>query len=360
MARTLASIQKVTDIQPIAGADKIVRAQILGWQCVVKKDEFNVGDAVVYVEVDSIMPERPEFDFLKDRNYRVKTIKLRGQISQGLVLPLSILPSQGLYTKWGIGQDVTELLGVTKYDPQADEETELMTTNVSRVTKFLRRFKWYRDIFMVKNEGGFPSWITKTDEIRIQNFPDICEREHNTILEVTEKLDGQSATYFLKREKFGRFTFGVCSRKIYLKNPENNNYWKIAKEFNIEKTLRSIIGKRDFVVLQGEIIGEGVQGNKYKIKGLDFYAFNLIFPDAHAGMINMRNLLMPHGIKVVPVIQMLWRLPATIEEAVEFSKGISWVHGSTQREGVVCRDPYRKPILSFKIINPEFLLKNNG
>ena len=122
MARQLASIRRISDIRLIAGADRIVVAQVDGWECVVQKDEFHVGDRVVYIEVDSVVPERPEFEFLRDRKFRVRTIKLRGQVSQGLVLPLSILPT-GNYED---GADVTDVLGVTKYDPQAQQEALLL------------------------------------------------------------------------------------------------------------------------------------------------------------------------------------------------------------------------------------------
>lgn len=356
--RKLASIQKITEIREIPNADKIVMARVLGWECIVKKDEFKVGDTVVYVEIDSVLPERPEFEFLRSRKFRVKTIELRGQVSQGLVLPMSVLPSTYLYeTRW-MGQDVTELLGIIKYDPQGAEEDELVTDNVNAVVKFLRRFKWYRKLFMVKDEGGFPTWIKKTDETRIQSMPEILEDEKNTLLQVTEKLDGQSATYFLKREKFGRMKFGVCSRKVYLKTPGDNNYWKIARKYNIEKVLRNIIGKNDYVILQGEIVGEGIQGNKYKIKGLKFYAFNLIYPEKQYPYFSMASKLSSEQIDCVPIISDNWTLPETMDEAVNFSIGKSVVNPNIQREGVVCRDTHRSKVLSFKIINPKFLLEN--
>lgn len=207
MARQLASIRRISDIRPIPGADRIAVAQVDGWECVIQKDEFQVGDLVVYVEVDSIVPERPEFEFLRDRKFRVRTIKLRGQVSQGLVLPLSILP-EGTYTD---GLDVTEVLGIKKYDPQAQQEALLM-----------------------------------------QKQPSLSKR---------------------------RFEFGVCSRNIRLGEPDNSSYWTVAKQYDIENVLKQLVGDYGTIVMQGEICGNGIQGNKYHISGYDLFVFNLIYPD---------------------------------------------------------------------------------
>jgi hypothetical protein len=231
MSRKLASIQKILNIEPIPGADAIEKATVLGWECVIaKRDNFKIGDLVVYIEVDSIVPEKPEFEFLRDRKFRVRTIKLRKQVSQGLVLPLSILP-KGNYNE---DDDATEVIGVKKYDPQADAEQKLMeqklATSNNKIHKFFSRYPWYRKLFFKPKKGGFPKFIKKTDEDRIQLFPGICEREKDTIFSVTEKIDGQSGTYFLvknpKRFPFlkQKYTFGVCSRNIHLTKPDNSSY----------------------------------------------------------------------------------------------------------------------------------------
>ena len=121
--RKLATIREVADIRPIQGADNIEVAQIDGWECVVRKGEFHVGEHVIYVEVDSVLPDRPEFEFMRNRKFRVRTIKLRGQVSQGLVFPLAVLP---VGTPTELGQDVTKELGIEKYDPQAAQEAVLL------------------------------------------------------------------------------------------------------------------------------------------------------------------------------------------------------------------------------------------
>lgn len=355
--RQLATIRTIASTRPIQGADRIEVAQVDGWECVVKKGEFEVGQQIVYVEVDSVMPERPEFEFLRDRKFRVRTIKLRGQVSQGLVLPLDILPA-GNYK---LGDDVTELLGVTKYDPQAQQEALLLTkqpkTPTNPVVKFLMRFKWYRRLFMKpKRKGGFPDWIVKTDETRIQNLTTLfdIERKKGTLFSVTEKVDGQSATYFLQKISRRKYEFGVCSRNIRLGTPDNSSYWTIARKYDIENVLKKLIGEYQTIVLQGEICGDGIQGNKYHISGYDFFAFNLIYPDHKCTTAEIKETLAPFGIKSVPIVEEGKALPETIAELVEYSKGKSVVRKEQKREGIVMRNVQNN--ISFKVINPDFLL----
>lgn len=357
MARQLASIRRISDIRPIPGADRIVVAQVDGWECVVQKDEFQVGDPVIYVEVDSIVPERPEFEFLRDRKFRVRTIKLRGQVSQGLVLPLSILP-EGIYTD---GLDVTEALGIKKYDPQAQQEALLMQKQPkapqNRFIKFMMRFKWYRKFFAKPTrKGGFPDWIVKTDETRIQNMPALFDTESKkgTEFSVTEKVDGQSATYYLHRLSKRRFEFGVCSRNIHLGEPDNSSYWTVAKQYDIENVLKQLVGDYDTIVMQGEICGNGIQGNKYHISGYDLFVFNLIYPDRKCTTAEIVELIKPFGLKTVPIVEEGKKLPGTIAELVEYSKGNSVVRKQQKREGIVMRNTQSN--ISFKVINPDFLL----
>ena len=223
--RKLASIQTIRNIRDIPNAQNIVIAEILGWEVVVaKKDNFQVGDLVAYIEIDSIVPDKPEFEFLRDRKFRVRTIKLRKQVSQGLIMPLSILKGKN----YKEGQDVTKEIGVIKYDPQGDKERRLAEEQAnrtkSRIKRFMSRYPWYRRLFMPKQaKKNWPKFIKKTDEDRIQLFPHICEQYADTEFIVTEKLDGQSGTYFLLRKpkhkflwwEFGsEFVFGVCSRNL--------------------------------------------------------------------------------------------------------------------------------------------------
>lgn len=354
--RQLATIRTISGIRPIPNADRIVVAQVDGWECVVQKDEFHVGDLIVYIEVDSVLPQRPEFEFMRDRKFRVRTIKLRGQVSQGLVLPITILPDGN----YAAGMDVTELLGITKYDPQAQQEALLLQQikkQQNPIVAFLMRFQWYRNLFAKsKRKGGFPDWIVKTDETRIQNMPVLFDTEskRGTKFSVTEKVDGQSATYYLRRISKRRYEFGVCSRNIHLATPDNSSYWTVAKKYNIENVLKQLIGDGDSVVLQGEICGNGIQGNKYHISGYDLFVFNLIFPYSKCSTGKIAEMIAPFGLKTVPILEEGKQLPATIAELVEYSKGFSTLRKGQKREGVVMRN--LESNISFKVINPDFLL----
>ena len=326
--RRLATIQKIEDIKPIELADNIVMALILGWQCVVKKDEFNIGDEVVYIECDSVLPDKPEFAFLKSK--RIKTIKLRGQISQGLVLPKSIL-GEGTFT---LDEDVTNLLGIEKY--------ELPSWDLKRYSQ------------------TFPAFINKTDEPRIQNIPYILDKYTDLDFTVTEKIDGSSITFYNYNG-----VNGVCSRNNII--PQGNSqWWYVPNKLDLFNKMEELGLKN--IAIQGELIGEGIQGNRYNIKKFDVYAFNAFnienqYYYTPEDAINLFNLL---GLNSVPVLFDKFTLPSTVQECVELSKGQSILNPKIKREGLVIRPKHISKVidrglannrLSFKVINPEWLLK---
>jgi len=359
ISRKLATVRTITDILPIPNADSIEVAVVDGWECVVRKSEnYKKGDMVVYVEVDSIMPERPEYEFLRPRKFRVKTIKLRGQVSQGLVLPLSCLNGKAV----DVGDDVTDILGVKKYDPQSEQEEKLFER---KNKKWYMRYAVVRRILRSKNEKRpFPSWIKKTDEERIQNLPQLFNQNKNTWFIATEKIDGQSATYFLERRPLGLgYNFGVCSRNWQFPAADGSSYWVVAKEKRIRNVLVAMAKKMGYrrIVLQGEIIGPGIQGNKYGLKEYDFYAFNLILDGRKQSRLTMEarlDVISYFGlpcIKTVPVAKLNFALGNTIPETVELAKGKSQL-ADIEREGIVVRNHEKN--ISFKIINPDFLLKH--
>ncbi len=325
--RKLASIQKISKLESIEGADSIVKATVLGWQLVVKKGEFNIGDLCVYCEIDSVLPEKPEFDFLKPRKMRIRTIKLRGQISQGICFPLSILPSD---VKIEEGKDVTAILGITKYEPPIPASLEGVA------------------------KGRFPSFIPKTDEARVQVLQDILDKYKGETFFYTEKLDGSSATYYLYEDQFG-----VCSRNLELIETEENTLWKLAREQKIEEKLKSL--NKNYAI-QGEIIGESVQSNKYNLRGQDIYFFNVYDIDEHRFLNFEESVFFFNNLdlKTVPVLETNYELSGNIEELVRLSVGKS-VLNDIQREGIVLR-PLKEiedssGRISFKAINPKFLLK---
>lgn len=361
--RKLATIRTIAEIRPIPEADRIEVAQIDGWEVIIsKKDNFSQGDKVVYIEIDSKMPATPEYEFLKSRKYVVKTIKMRGQISQGLVLPLAVLPP-GNYK---VGDDVTEILGITKHDPEAEQESTVISENKKKsrnpIIKFLMRFKWFRKIYLKPSvKDTFPNWIKKTDEERIQNMTRLFEKlkRDKTVLSVTEKVDGTSATFFLKKVGKNKYEFGVCSRNKRLVTEDNSYYWNVARKFKIKETLQTLIGGLDWIVLQGEITGEGIQGNKYPMDGGErFWAFNLISPEGKLTTEEMQRILLHYGIYTVPIFDDKFVIPEDweISDLVHYVQGKSQIY-PREREGCVFRNVEQN--ISFKCINPEFLIKND-
>lgn len=332
--RKLASIQIIANIEPIPDANVIRVASVLGWKTVIKDGQFNLGDRCVFVEIDAVFPAKPEFaEFLK-RGNRLKTIRLRGQISQGVCLPMSILPAGN----YNVGDDVTEILGITKYEPP-------IPACLGGVAK-----------------GLFPSFIPKTDEPRVQLLQDVLNKYQGHEFYITEKLDGSSATYYLKDGQFG-----VCSRNLEMLETETNTLWKLAKYCEIENKLRNL---KSNIAIQGELIGEGIQKNIYKIRGQKFYIFNIFDIDKsrYLPLPDIQNYLQimnngcPVKLELVPLVGSV-ALSNSIDEIVQQSIGFSILNKESPREGLVFR-PKTQEIwdadfgrISFKAINPEYLLK---
>jgi len=362
--RKLASVQQISNLQPIIGADKIECATILGWQVIVQKGMFKVGDLCIYIEPDAIIPRKEWSEFLfKDNKTKskhiLKTIKLRGQVSQGLVLPL-------LSEEYKLGDDVTDVLQIEKNDLQLIEEKLLNAQRKhGRLYKFLRRYIGRRFVFKTLGQS-FPSFITKTDEPRIQCMPTVCRDETDTYFQCTEKIDGQSATFFLRKREgilkfFSTFIFGVCSRNIFLTSKSNNNYWKIALHYNIEGRMKKYakqmkqkgIDIHTFII-QGEIAGPNIQKNKYNFSSLRLFVFNIQINGDKLDNEAIQVLCKELGLEIVPIISNFVKLPPTIPEAIRMTQGTSCL-ADIPREGLVCRN-YNKNI-SFKIVNVDFLLK---
>lgn len=326
--RQLASIQRIKNLESIENADAILKATVLGWQLVVRKDEFQIGDLCVYIEIDSVMPDRPEFEFLRARSNRVRTIRLRGQISQGICFPLSILPAG---TPIEEGLDVTDLLGITKYEPPIP--AQLAGTM----------------------KGNFPSFVPKTDETRVQILGALLEKYEGESCFITEKLDGSSVTYYVKDG-----VFGVCSRNLDLLETEENSFWKVARALDVEGKLRSL-GYN--VAIQGELIGEGIQKNKYKLRGQHAYFFNVFDIDQYEYLSfeGFKSTLKTLDLKTVPILDDNFSLIADIPALTELAIGKSKLCKTTHREGIVIRPLEekrdRRGRVSFKSINPKFLLK---
>lgn len=368
--RNLASIQKISNLEPIQNADAIEKATVLGWQLVVKKGDFAINDLCVFCEIDSILPEKPEFEFLKDRKFRIKTIKLRGQISQGICFPLSILPKN---IKIVEGLDVTEILGIEKYEPYQNEQINAKQTGKIIYPKWMpqwlrriiHKFKFVREYYR-QNSGhkSFPSLIPKTDETRVQVLQPLIDKYKGVKCYYSEKLDGSSITVYQINGKFG-----VCSRNIDLNRDNTDKFWKTVLEHDLENKFKNVFGNEN-IALQGELIGEGIQGNKYQLKGLDIYFYNVFFIKkyAYGNMNDLIEICQKLNEKTVPILNDNFELVNSIPELVELSKGKSNLNKKTTREGIVIRPLIEiedtdlhcqlvKNRISFKCVNPDFLLE---
>jgi RNA ligase (TIGR02306 family) len=325
---------------------------------VAKEVGHKINDLVVYCEIDSFLPIREEFEFLRkssfkkmgdQEGFRLKTIRLRGQVSQGLILPLSVLfegygyrvsetllnenvalePNRTVITPSDmieliVGNDLTEVLGIVKYEPPIPAELS------------------------GKVKGLFPSFIRKTDEERIQNLADEYDEMKKHSYYVTEKLDGSSATFYFKNGEFG-----VCSRNLELLETEGNTFWKVARELDLENKLKEY-GIN--LSVQGELIGEGIQGNPYKIKGQTVRFFNLFDIDlqVYHSLPVFKETMKVLGLETVPVLETHFHLPETIDELLKMADSKSVLNSNFDREGVVIRSLDRK--ISFKVISNKFLL----
>jgi RNA ligase (TIGR02306 family) len=338
MDRKLASIQVIKELSPINGADAILCAKVLGWECVVKKSEFQVGDRCVYFEIDSVLPIAQWNDHLRKeegKKLRVRTIRLRGQLSQGLAMPLSIIP----LGEYEVGQDVTQVVGVEKYEA-------VVPAHLSGMAK-----------------GNFPAFLHKTDETRLQSEPRVLDEaiSKGLVLVGTLKMDGTSFTAYRRNADFG-----VCSRNLDLKETEDNAHWKMARKLKLEEILRS---EPRNLCIQGEMVGLGIQGNRMGLKEVDLYLFNLFDIDTgkYAGYNELVEFGKKHNLKVVPVVAQKdfgFGETTTVSKMLEVASALNYDNG-TPAEGIVWRSACEtysdvlKGRMSFKTISSRFLLKYN-
>lgn len=380
--RKLAHIENVTNIRPIEGCDNIVQCNVLGWNVIIKKNEFKEGDKCVYIEIDSVCPkDNPNFAFLEKRKYKIKTLKMKGTISQGIVFPLSILPTNKYCA---IGDDVTDILKITEIEdevPKTSVNNDLKEKQFkakhkkffnNRIVKYFMKFSWFRKfvfMFMPKHttkKHNFPSYIVKTDETRLQNMPWVLDSCKGLPMIVTEKLDGTSSTFGLEKIKNNKFDFSVCSRNTRQEDIDKNCrledapsvYWEMAIKYDIENVLKDLQKKysADTVVIQGETIGEGIQKNKYNIEGHDLYVFNLIINGKRINSVKAREIVTRYGLNFVPILNEDFILLDSVNDMITYADGESQLR-HTLREGIVIRN-YDKNI-SFKCISNKFLLKHN-
>lgn len=337
--RKLATIRVIQQLKPIKDADLIEVAVIDGWEVVIKKGEFNIGDLCVYLEIDSWVPhelapflskgkEPREYQGVKGE--RLRTVKLKGQISQGLVLPLS--PADKEF--YGIDEDVTEEFNILKWEKEIPAQ------------------------LAGKMAGNFPSFIPKTDQERIQNYLRNIENLGEQMWEVTEKLDGSSMTVFRVSKDDGSHHLGVCSRNWELKTDDLDNGF--VKTAHNEKLLEKLHTHNLKVALQGELIGPGIQGNSYNRAEPVFYCFDIwdIPTQQYYSTEQRLSLCKSLGIMHAPVFEnYLTTGKTTVSELLVFAEGHSILNPKTQREGLVFKN-ISDPSKSFKAISNKWLLKN--
>lgn len=379
MERKLASIRKIKEIRPIKDADKIELAIVDGWQVVVKKDEFKEGELVVYFEIDSFLPIKPEYEFLRkscyrkidgEEGFRLRTIKLRGELSQGLILKISevtdsrgnLLLNSNLISSYILdmeGFDLTQILGVKKYEPP-------IPVQLAGLVK-----------------GNFPSFIPKTDEERVQNLDFAKVREdyflngNKYVISLTEKLDGTSFTCYYKDG-----VVGVCSRNLDLKLEDDKN---IYVKFLFSSGLYDYLSKnKKNIAIQGELCGPGIQGNKYNLIEHELFVFSwfdidkqkyrmniiqnvsnlrpfvneTVNPVPHLPLSYFKNYAISNEEKRNEEIKAVENAFSSLEEMLRYADDYSSIH-FTPREGIVVAK-YTDEIgfgkESFKVINNNFLL----
>ena len=334
--RKMATIRQIDALNPIEGADAIECATIGGWKVVVKKGEFSVGDRAVYCEIDSWIPtelapflskgkEPREFEGI--RGERLRTVKLRGQLSQGLLLNLDFaIPQTNSFVE---GDDVSETLGIVKWERPMNAQLAGMA------------------------KGNFPSLIPKTDQERAQNLKKEIAgaAEAGLQFEITEKLEGSSMTVYLIEG-----VFGVCSRNLDLKETDDNTFWQVARREGIEEKMRTH-GWGDWAI-QGELIGPGIQGNIYKLSKPEFRVFDVYNVQAgeYFQPMGRRDLINSMGLLHVPVLEKEEVLKHGVEMLLSLAEGKSELNSTQEREGIVFKEVHGG--MSFKAVSNRYLLKN--
>jgi hypothetical protein len=379
--RELAYIVAIDEIKPIPNYDRVEHARVGGWWVIVKKDQFKVGDLAIYIEVDSKVPEWTEpFLFLEKRGFKVKTLKMCKVLSQGLLMHPDDF--NGKLKNYQLGDFVTSELGITYYEPEDNKRKANSVDKYKKMAqrrpdifkkpwaKWMMRRAWGRKIMFLffgkkkDKKGAWPAWIKKTDEERCQNMPWLFPGGDERFT-VTEKIDGTSTTFAIKG--WGRKQeFYVCSRNVVQDTPERENYydgnvyWEMAKKYNVKEALASFMDPGiEYIILQGETYGEGIQKRDYSMKGHDFAAFNLIVKEENCEPIRfdwyeMKRLLDVVKIPVVPLVDGDFKIPETCDELLTIAEGKSAIDGK-MREGIVIRS--KDGQRSFKAVSNPFLLK---
>lgn len=325
--RKMVSVQRVLEKKSIVGADLIEAYRVNGWWVVDKKGAHEVGDLVVYCEVDSWIPHTLAPFLTKPGHYpreylgvegeRLRTVKLKGQLSQGLLLPLVEDTSEE-------GQDFSEILGITKW-----EDTRYMANMDAR--------------------GNFPDFIPKTDQERVQNLDRTLEKYFGQSFEVTVKRDGSSLTAFVNGEESG-----VCSRNVNLKETEDSAFWAAANSLSL---IPKILSTGRNLALQGELMSQKIQGNYEKVQGIEWNCFDIYDIDTQEYLLpkERRELCKQLRIPHIKVVEEDFVLCHNVDQLLEMAEGPG-VNAGVKREGLVFKQNNGQ--FSFKAISNSYLLKH--
>ncbi len=350
--RKLATIRKIAEIKAIPGADKICAYRVDGWWVVDSVGKFNQDELVVYMEPDSWVPTSVAPFLTKPGHFpktfegvegeRLKTIRLKGQLSQGLLRPVQILSEQTRSGDWinfyNEGDDVTEVLGILKYEKPLPAQLAGMA------------------------KGNFPLFIPKTDQERIQNCTRAFEKWKidGVEFEISEKLDGSSMTVYVNHNELdeeGAPKHGVCSRNLDLKFDENNSFWQAEQKYELISKIKDT-GRN--LAIQGELIGEGIQGNSYKLTGREFYCFDIVDIDKREYLLPMDRISLCEqlGIQHVPIVDLNSKIAPdeTIADLLKLAEGKSEIGAKPEREGWVFKSMIEHDV-SFKAVSNRWLEK---
>lgn len=377
--RELAYVVRINKVEPIEGYDRVEYAHINGWGCVVPKDAFKEGDLGVYFEIDSKCPAVEPFLFLEKRKYHVKTQKMCKRISQGLLMSFADFGWEN--DKYKEGTFLTKELGITYYEPEdnarksnsgVDKYKKMAQRNGKLFSKqpfrWLMKRGWGRKILFVffgkkRDKCGWPAWVVKTDEERVENMPYILENKDPWI--ASEKLDGTSTTFTIKRKLFGRYDFYVCSRNVVFDKPDKkcfydtNVYLEMAEKYGIEKKMAKMLKmfpKAEWITLQGETYGGNIQKRDYSTNEHRFAGFNFITSnEGRWNSVKAAKFMNEFNIPWVPILNENYVLPDTIEDLRAYVHSeLSTVDGII-KEGIVFRS--QDGSMSFKCVDPEYLIK---
>jgi RNA ligase (TIGR02306 family) len=334
----VATIERICEINKHPNADALELAKINGWQVCVKKNEFKVNGLCIYITVDSVLEDCAQYEFLRNKNFHIKTIKLRGALSQGIAFPISLLKS--------FGHDIVPL----------DDKIE--GTDVADLVKAKHYEKPVPANLAGQVKGHRPSYIKKTDEDNIKSNPGIITELFDKPYVVTIKVDGSSGTFYVKDN-----VFGVCSRNLELKYDENNAFWKVAIKHDLENKIKQYFANRN-IALQGEVYGPGIQDNLLGISEISFAAFNLFDIDnrvylGHFDLLNFTNIM---NIPMVKVLEIGNNFNYTLEQLQTKANELVYDNGNLA-EGIVIRpvtETFSETLrgrLSGKIVSEPFELK---